>query len=271
MDENGDAEEPVSFRGRYEVSVDTSLELRKYPPRGGGIRRLIEITKSRDPVSVWFQGRRFTWHPGTEESRVIITVPIKDGENYDAERFAMERFLSVLSFHFGFGVTVAEEAASGFKKELDPPLLQHPHLPGTIFPSPAALDVTDDDELTLCLAHLREGMAATSVAFRYLSFWKAIEVAIDRPRFATWVGAAAVRGWPDEGLDAGGWFDRLNDGRNAAAHAVRFDSESLHYHPDDPLSRKKLLEDVDKVWQVARAAIQDRWPNPVKETGPPPE
>jgi hypothetical protein len=268
MAEHDEVDEPVATRGRYEVSIDSPLELRKYP-KFGGIRRLIELTKSREPVSVWFQDRRFTWHPGTEESRVIITVPIKDSENYNAERFAMERFLSALSFKFGYGLTVAEEAASGFKKEFDPPLLQHPHLPGTIFPAPVALSVPDDEDLTLCLAHMREGMAATSVGFRFLSFWKAVEVAVGSAQFVGWVGGAAARGWPAEGLDADGWFARLNDGRNAAAHAVRFDPESLHYHPDDPLSRVKIRTDVDKLWQLARQAIDERWPDPVKEMNSP--
>jgi hypothetical protein len=218
---------------------------------------------------VWFQGRRFTWHPSTEESRVIVTVPIRDSEDYDAERFAMERFLSALSFHFGYGITVAEEAASSFKKEFDPPFLQHPHLPGTIFPAPAALAVEDDDELALGLAHMREGLAATSVAFRYLSFWKAIEVSVGPSSFAAWMGTTAAREWPSEEPDGAAWFARLNDGRNAAAHAVRFDPESVHYHPDDPISRMKLLRDVDKVWQLARTAVVERWPTPVAEVPSP--
>lgn len=51
--------------------MDTLLELRKYP-EWAPIQNLIELGESSDQVSVWFQGRRFTWHPGSDESLPIV-------------------------------------------------------------------------------------------------------------------------------------------------------------------------------------------------------
>ncbi len=174
--------------GRYEVAVDSLLDFRIYPQRGmtpgqqPWIERMKEATESRDPVTIAFEGWRFTWHPGSGEVLPVVTVPIDDSENYEEERFAMERFLSALSFQFGYGVTVYSAAASGIKKELDSPLLQQPRLKGTIFPAPDAIELADASrELSLCLALVREGMSSSSRALAYLTYWKAVEVAIGDP------------------------------------------------------------------------------------------
>jgi hypothetical protein len=246
--------------GRYEVAVDTALDLRK-PGKLGPLKRL-----TKEPVSIWFQGRRFTWHPRTDESMPIVTVPFEDSGNYEEERFAMEKFLSALSFHFNAGITVVVDASTGFKSELDTPLLRQPPMRGATFPSPNALQVPEDEELALCLGHMREGRSATSLAYQYLSFWKVIEVAVGAERFMEWVGSAAEALWHEEGLDATGWFARLNDARNASAHAIRNNPESLRYYPDDPSSRLQIRDDADKVRRLAKQAIERRWPQPVKET-----
>ncbi len=71
--------------GRYEVAVDSLLDFRIYPQRGMApgqqpwIERMKEATESRDPVTIAFEGWRFTWHPGSGEVLPVVTVPIEIG------------------------------------------------------------------------------------------------------------------------------------------------------------------------------------------------
>jgi hypothetical protein len=259
--------------GRYEVAVDSLLDFRLYPGRGMApgqepwIERMKQATESREPLTVSFEGRRFTWHPGSDDVLPVVTVPIDDSDNYEKERFAMERFLSTLSFQFGYGVAVYSAAASGVKKEFDRPLLLQPRLKGTIFPAPDTVELADaSPELSLCLALVREGMSSSSRALAYLSYWKAVEVVTGDPHHKSWIGAAAAALWPEEGRTTSSWHRRLNETRIAAAHALPR-GKGLQYHPDDPALTSRLMEDVDRIRQLAMKAIRERWQDPVRVTG----
>jgi hypothetical protein len=96
-------------QGRYEVAVDSQLDFRVHPPEGVKMpvrERFKAIAESQEPMTVVFEGRRFTWHPNPEDILPTVTVMIEDSDDYYAERFAMERFLSALSFRFGGGISV---------------------------------------------------------------------------------------------------------------------------------------------------------------------
>jgi hypothetical protein len=257
--------EITSSAGRYEVAVDTLLEFRKYE-HFPGIHRLREIAKSREPMTIMFGGFRFTWHPGSAELLPTVTVPIQDTDDYEAERRAMERFLSALSFVFGYGITVYTAAGSGYKKEFDPPVLQQHRLKGVVHPAPKELVTLDDDELPLCLALLREGKSATSGALEFLSYWKVIEVAVGNKRkFKDWVGNRAHERWPEEEATPEAWFERLNATRVAAAHAIPWGEGTLRHDPDDPAIALKIRDNVGVAWELARDAITERWSNPVRQ------
>src|SRR5438552_12098837 len=160
--------------GRYEVAVDTLVDFREYPTRDDGsgrpwIRRLAERTRETDPMTIIFEGRRFTWHPAHDDVLATVTVPISDADDDEPERRAMRRFLSVVSFYFGYGITIHSSAGSGYKQELDPPLLVQRRMLVTTYPAPEELDVaTPDPELSLGLGLFREGLAASSDALSYL-------------------------------------------------------------------------------------------------------
>src|SRR6266540_5159326 len=100
----------------------------------------------------------------------------------------MHRFLSALSDAYGYGITIYSDAGSGYKSEFDPPLLVQPRMKPTTFPAPDEVEVRyQDEELSLCLALMREGASSTSKALRYISYWKAIEVAIGGAAFRSWL------------------------------------------------------------------------------------
>jgi hypothetical protein len=254
--------------GWYQVAVDSPLDFRVYPERVAPgqkpwIERLQEATEAREPFTISFEGRVFTWHPGSDDFLPVVTVPISDWDNYDEERFAVERFLSALSFEFGFGVTVYSAGASGFNGELDPPLLQQPRIKPTIYPAPPTVEVAETSEgLSLCLALVREALSSASRALAYLSYWKAIEVAVGDPGHKSWIGPAAVAMWPEDGRSAESWFERLNETRIAAAHAIP--RRALRYHPDDPTLTARLMEDVDRMHWLAVNVIRERWQRPVR-------
>jgi hypothetical protein len=255
--------------GWYQVAVDSLFDFRVYPERGMApgqkpwIERLQEATEAREPFTISFEGRVLTWHPGSDEFLPVVTIPISDSDNYEEERFAVERFLSALSFEFGFGVTVYSAGASGFNGELDPPLLQQPRMKPTINPAPDAVEVAEaSEELSLCLALIREALSSASRILAYLSYWKAIEVAVGDPDYRSWIGPEAVALWPEEGRTAESWYERLKETRNAAAHAIP--QRAPQYHPDNPTLTSRLTEDVERLHWLAMKAIRERWPRPVR-------
>jgi hypothetical protein len=109
------------WAGRYEVALETSLE--PTPPGGWKLGPDGKFVRTREPVQIWFQGRRFTWHPGTASVLPVITVMIRDADDYSAERRATNRLLSAVSYETGMPIGEVTSSASGFKKEGDPPLL----------------------------------------------------------------------------------------------------------------------------------------------------
>ena len=247
--------------GRYEVALDSTLELREYKSFPS-LSEIHSVSASEEPIVVTFQGTRLAWHPGTADYLPVVSVLIESGDDYRAEQSLVARFLSALSFLFGASIRIYTSAASSFKGEMDSPFLQQPRLKPTINQAPLDLTLEDDPNLMLCLALMREGLSATSEALRFLSLFKVIDVA---------VGEDAVDGWIDrqaselihEDRPAVGWATHFRQARNASAHALRRKREDRHYDPDDPEHNASTGADARQLWKLARRAIEERWPTPV--------
>lgn len=252
---------------RYEVVVDASFEL---GPRRSGWR----LGEPLEPVDVWFQGRKFTWHPGDHETYPVITTLIEDDSNYQAERLATERLLSALTFDNKSAI-VLHEGATSHKREGDAAVLRQPRRPALIHRVAPELAVDRDSDLAICLALFREANSTKSFALSFLSFWKAIEVAIGRERFRPWVeenAAILEEAWLRGGAQPQeDWFAYLNESRIAAAHAVPNGDDAFQIDPDDPDVRQRLAADSSKVRILAMRAVEERWPRPVTEIDPPDE
>jgi hypothetical protein len=250
--------------GRLEVALDTELELRDYaewPP----ILKLQSIASDTSPLVIEFEGRRLVWHPGDGEHLPVVSVVTDDPDDWEDEMLLVSRFLSAMAYEFGTSIRIYTTGGAGFKKELDPPLLMQPHMKPTIFPAPARVDRSSDDgELSLALAHIREGLSSASPAHSYISYWKAAEVALGADRFAARLGEmAAEHAAKSERQSEADYFARLNDTRNAAAHAVRQDPNALRHDPDHPQPIARFRTDGYVVYELARRAIEERWPRPV--------
>jgi hypothetical protein len=262
------------WAGRYEVALETSLE----PTPPGGWRQAPDgkFVRPQEPVKIWFQSRRFTWHPGTETILPVITVMIPDADDYSAERLATNRFLSAVAYETGMPIREVTSSASGFKKEDDPPLLQQPRA-GVVGTRVGPEIVVDDDpDLLKCLALCREGQTAGSDALAFLSYWKAVEVAVGERGFRAWMMEnSAVLGprWSREQSEPErtpeGWFEHLRQSRVAAAHAVPREPGHLRIDPDDPDLFPRLAIDANRMRILARRAIEGRWPKPVRSIDPP--
>jgi len=261
------ASEEVSA-GWYEVAVDSLLDFRVVPKRGMApgqkpwTERLQDATESREPITISFEGRSFTWWPGSDDVLPVVTVPINDSDDYGEERFAMERLFSALSFEFGHGVVVYSALAS-FNRESDRPMLQQTRMKGEIRPAPDTVELAEtSEELSLCLALIREALSSTSRSLAYLSYWKAVEVAVGDPGYRSWIGPAAVTLWPEDGRTAESWYEQLRKTRVAAAHALP--TSAPPYHPDDPTLTSRLMEDVERMRRLAMKAVRERWQRPVR-------
>ena len=76
-----------------------------------------------------FDGRRFVWHASRvgHDGKVcwpVISVMIDDANNPDADLIATNRFVSALVYVTQQAMSYVTSVTSGFKGELDGPLLQ---------------------------------------------------------------------------------------------------------------------------------------------------
>lgn len=257
--DTGDLEERP-YQGRHEVAIDTHVELRKHPPPGWvpgqapWVVRMREANKSTGPVTISFEGRRFTWHPGTDGCMTVVTVMYEDSEDYYAERFALERFLSAVSYRYGSAITTIATLGTSFRNEFESPRLRVPVGGAMHHMAPETLELADaSNDLSRCLALMREGLSSESRALAFLSYWKVIELIAGGQRHVQ--------------LFTGSRHRHLSETRIAAAHAIPRRLGRLRHHPDDPRLAARLAKDTEEIYKLARRAIDERWPDPVKKKG----
>lgn len=254
----------AATKGRYEVAMDTPVVLDRRPD-WAPLERLL---REPEPVSVTFEGRRFTWFPGDAECMPVATVPIASSDDYLAERIAMERFLSAVSFLSRRPVMVETTGGAGFKREFDAPILRQPWSMRFVVNVSVALDLPADPDLHLALGLYREAMSSRLSAFQVLGYWKVVEVALNaRKDLADWLPDAVSEVRARWELDAGEtarteqeWVKWLRDSRNAAAHGVREWADALTHDPHDPDVAARLRVDASRLETLARKAMCERWP-----------
>ena len=226
-----------------------------------------------ETVAIEFEGRRFVWHANPpqdgEEFFPTVTTTIEDANDYAAERLAMERFLSGLSFMTRKKIEVVTAGGAGMPAEFDPPVVKHPRrgLATRMEEAPRELVVAEDDRdrLRLVLGYSREGFNTASPYFKFLAFWNALEVACeDYPGgMRAWLGERMaehpyLRGGdlppPDD------WWDYLfEERRSAIAHAVREPGRAEDLDPDDPDMQGRFGTDARLLDDLVHMRVQERW------------
>lgn len=247
---------------RHEAAIDTPLGFSASGP--GSFERL-------PMLAIEFNELRFIWHDGREGADrqywPIVSVEAAGGEGQAAAK--INRFLSALCFIYDVPMLVASAAGTGFKKELDPPLIAQPgYGVRVLMPPVSAIAVAVDERLRLTLALNREGQSATSPFYRYLALYNALEAAFDnheqeRDEFMRTNLAAVV---PPSSSDRSSfdWADYLRDSlRNAVAHAVRRTGKPV-LDPDESADRSALHQAAEHIAGLIRLRVQERWPDGVQ-------
>lgn len=247
---------------RHEAAIDTPLGFST--PAPGSFQGL-------PMVAVEFNQTRFIWHDGRQgvDRQYWPVVSVK-GAGGDGQAVAgINRFLSALCFIYDLPMSVASSAGTGFKSELDPPLIAQPSYGVRILRPPVnAIAVDADERLRLTLALNREGRSATSPFYRFLALFNSLDAAFDnheqeRDEFLR-TNLAAVG--PPSSADKAGfdWAAYMRDSlRNAVAHAVRRPGRPV-LDPDKATDRGALHQAAEHIARLIRLRVQERWPDGVQ-------
>ena len=161
---------------RYEVAVRTPISF--YTQRAGLDR------PPPEDVVIEFEGRRYVWHathvgPDGEECWPTVTTVVANGEDYEAERGAMERFLSTVSFNWEESLEVVNAAGAGWPAEMDRPVAVSTRSGDIrqLHEAPLELVVEGDERLTRVMGYFRDAAATASPFYRFLAFYNALDVA----------------------------------------------------------------------------------------------
>jgi len=255
---------------RYEVAVQTPLAFHTQRQYG------LDLPPPEDVV-IEFEGRRFVWHathtgPEGQDCWPTVTTVVANGNDYKAERVAMERFLSAVSFYWGQGLEVVNQTGAGWPGEMDPPVAvsersgvgQHLH------EAPLELVTLADPRLTRVMGYYRDGQATASPFYQFLAFYNALDVACEDSDggLPAWLRAqAGVRAyhWGDDEPPDDLWTYIQDENRHAVAHAVR-DPGLPELDPNDPGERARFYRDSRLLADLVKDRVRERWgPHAVSE------
>lgn len=102
------------------------------------------------------------------------------------------------------------------------------------------------------------GESERSPFYGFLAYWKVLEAVVgdDPGQIARWIEDHAR-------ADEFGLGDEMRDRcRDAAAHRERSRGSKTVVDPDDPRDRRRMEEARRRLGEIARHAIDDRWPRP---------
>ena len=211
-----------------------------------------------------FEGRTFRWINGTAETKAVISIGVKNINDHRTEDELLNRLLSVLVWEHGQPI-VKESGVGGPRRPI--PLIWGPRMSIGLQVDPRYLfrDTGGySEERWLALALFKEGFNSRSVFYRFLNFWKIVELAIkDKNARWAWINTKA----PHLGLQR----ERVQEivktnpniaeyldysGRCAIAHIFR----DPIINPDDRDDYIRISQDVRVVEDLARAAVEEFLP-----------
>jgi hypothetical protein len=211
-----------------------------------------------------FENRTFRWINGTAESRALISVGVNELGNHKAEDESLNRLLSVLVWEHRQPI-VKRDGIGGPKRPL--PLTWGSRSSFGLQIDPQYLFGKTgiySDERWLALALYKEGVNSSSVFYRFLNFWKILEVALknknDRWR---WINLEApnlslhtdrIKQITTINADIAEYLDY--SGRCAIAHVFR----RPIVNPDDYEDYVRISQDVRIVEELARKAVNQFLP-----------
>jgi hypothetical protein len=219
---------------------------------------------SQDEIYFQFEGRTFRWINGTTESKAVISIGTKDMTDHRAEDECMNRLLSVLVWQHRQPI-VKGDGIGGPRRPI--PLVWAPRTNFGLHIDPQNLfgkTGVSSAKRWLALALYKEGVNSASVFYRFLNFWKIIEVALkDKDARWKWINSTALQSGihktrvleiTTKSPDIAEYLDY--SGRCAIAHVFR---EPI-VNPDDYDDYVRIRQDVRLVEDLARDAVNQFLP-----------
>jgi hypothetical protein len=207
-----------------------------------------------------FEGRTFHWINGTPETKPLISVGVKDLNGHREEDECLNRLLSALVWQHRQPV-VKEGGVGGARRAI--PLTWAPRSNFRMLVDPRYLlaqEGPNSPDRWLALALYKEGVNAGSVFYRFLNFWKIIELALkDKQKRWDWINQEM----PKLGLERERVAKILAQAPNVAEYldysgrcAIAHVFHSPIINPDDHSDYVRISQDVRFVEALARLAIQ---------------
>ena len=204
-----------------------------------------------------FEGRRFRWINGTAESKAILSVRCQSAQEVKSTTELVNRFLSALVWQSNVGI--AKAFSVGGPKRLIP-IASGARMHGGLRVSPdyaLPQEAVSSDRKRLALALYKEGQNAASVFYRFLNYWKILELGIPkRGERDLWIATTlpSVIGGSDwlSGMKSDAVEYLRESCRNAISHV--FHKPTID--PDNYDDNTRLERDVRTVEELAKALIR---------------
>ena len=211
-----------------------------------------------------FEGKTFRWINGTPEAKATISVGVKNLNDHRTEDELLNRLLSLLVWEHRHPI-VKEGGVGGARRPV--PLTWGPRMSFGLQIDPQYLfrgAGKYSEERWLALALFKEGVNSSSVFYRFLNFWKILELAMKdkKPRW-DWINAKVskleqhrdrIEEIVKTSTDVAEYLDY--SGRCAIAHVFR----DPIVNPDDYNDYMRISQDVRVVQDLARAAVDEFLP-----------
>lgn len=216
-----------------------------------------------------FEGTTIRWVNGTPEIAALIIIPIKDGNNYLTEQELARRFLSQLCYQMETGISELGFIGSG-NVRIDP-FYTHPyHYGGMLVHNPRFTQIGNlSSKQKKALALFREATSANSGQYKFLVFYKIIEIANERKKPDEWINShldpqriyrlAEWKMFIPENKTPGQFLREAQ--RNAIAHVDEvLKSGDPTIDPDDLAQRSQIEDSIGIISQLAKIAMKEILP-----------
>jgi hypothetical protein len=228
-----------------------------------------EIPDPRDYLNTEYGGLTLHIKPGHDDAVSAISVFLEDRDNSHDAQLVINRFLSAMAWKESSAfVTLGAIIGGAYPTERDEPRFNYNEgrvLRGGVISrfDFEHLQNPTEDKQKLALALYREGLNSNTDFYRFLSFYKIINIGFaNGHEQAAWINANLGKIWnyqaeprlkelQSTGEDVGSYL--LRQGRDAIAHAY---SQPI-LDPDLPTDRASVKRNVDLMQGLAEVFIQE--------------
>lgn len=206
-----------------------------------------------------FEGHRFRWINGTIESRPILSVRCARSQEFKATNELVDRFLSALAWQSRVGIS--KSFSVGGPKRIVPMVSGSRMHGGLRVTQEYALprEKLDSSQKRLALALFREGLTAASVFYKFLNFWKILELVFAKSQDRdSWIVLTIPKVFEGSKWLAGISGDPIQYLRDSCRNAIAHVHRKPVLDPDNYDDNVRLQRDVTLVEKLAMAAIRER-------------